>query len=198
MAQTIQTFFTEAIARDFSRDFLFRVQNVNFGSGGPVLTDSDLVYAKGATLPERTIGDVGVKYRGLEFHVPGSVTYGNAAGFSLDFYCDADIRLRQVLLEESRRVFDDQTTTGDYNIAGKDASITLLQLDKRLQPIMEYKLIGCSIRQVGQIQYDIAGGSGTVTSFTATMAYHYFTEERLGIQEALLENGPLPPTPGRG
>jgi len=194
MAQTIQTFFQEAIQRDFSRDFLFRVQNVNFGPGGPVLTDSDLVYAKGATLPERIIGDVGVKYRGLEFHVPGSVTYGSAAGFSLDFYCDADIRLRQVLLEESRRVFDDQTTTGDYRIAGAGASITLQQLNKALQPIMEYKLIGCSIRSVGSIQYDMAGGSGNIMSFTATMAYHYFTEERVGVEASQLTGGPARPT----
>jgi hypothetical protein len=194
MAQTIQTFFQEAIQRDFSRDFLFRVQNVNFGPGGPVLTDSDLVYAKGATLPERIIGDVPVKYRGLEFHVPGSVTYGNAAGFSLDFYCDADVRLRQILLEESRRVFDDQTTTGDYRIAGSGASITLQQLNKALQPIMEYKLIGCSIRQVGQIQYNIAEGNGGIMSFTATMAYHYFTEERVGVEASQLTGGPARPT----
>jgi len=194
MAQTIQTFFQEAIQRDFSRDFLFRVQNVNFGPGGPVLTDSDLVYAKGATLPERIIGDVPVKYRGLEFHVPGSVTYGNANGFSLDFYCDADVRLREILLAESRRVFDDQTTTGDYRIAGAGASITLQQLNKALQPIMEYKLIGCSIRQVGQIQYDIAGGSGGIMSFTATMAYHYFTEERVGVEASQLTGGPARPT----
>jgi len=194
MAQTIQTFFQEAIQRDFSRDFLFRVQNVNFGPGGPVLTDSDLVYAKGAILPDRSIGDVPVKYRGLEFHVPGSVTYGNANGFSLDFYCDADVRLREILLAESRRVFDDQTTTGDYRIAGAGASITLQQLNKALQPIMEYKLIGCSIRQVGQIQYDIAGGSGGIMSFTATMAYHYFTEERVGVEASQLTGGPARPT----
>lgn len=183
MAQTIQTFFQEAIQRDFSRDFLFRVQNVNFGPGGPVLTDNDLVYAKTASLPERTIGDIGVKYRGLEFHVPGSVTYGNAAGFSLDFYCDSDIRLREILLAESRRVFNDQTTTGDYRIAGAGASITLQQINKALQPVMEFKLIGCSIRQVGPVSYSMAEGSGQIATFTATMAYHYFTEERVGTAE---------------
>lgn len=193
MAQTIQTFFQEAIQRDFSRDFLFRVQNVNFGPGGPVLTDNDLVYAKGATLPERIIGDVPVKYRGLEFHVPGSVSYGSAAGFSLDFYCDADVRLREILLAESRRVFDDQTTTGEYRIAGPGASITLQQLNKALQPIMEFKLIGCSIRSVGSIQYNIAEGSGGVTNFTATMAYHYFTEERVGTEGGQV-TGPARPT----
>lgn len=192
MAQTIQTFFQEAIQRDFSRDFLFRVQNVNFGPGGPVLTDNDLVYAKGATLPSRTIGDIGVKYRGLEFHVPGSVTYGNANAFQLDFYCDSDIRLREILIAETRRVFDDQTTTGDYRIAGPGASITLQHLNKALQPVMEYKLIGCSIREVGSMQHNISEGSGALASFTCTMAYHYFTEERVGISELPAVGAPIP------
>lgn len=192
MAQTIQTFFQEAIQRDFSRDFLFRVQNVNFGPGGSVLTDSDLVYARTASLPERTIGDIGVKYRGLEFHVPGSVTYGSANGFTLDFYCDADIRLREILLAESRRVFNDQTTTGDYRIAGPGASITLQQINKALQPVMEFKLIGCSIRNVGPVQYDMAGGSGQIATFQTTMAYHYFTEERVGAGELPVIGAAIP------
>ena len=192
MAQTIQTFFQEAIQRDFSRDFLFRVQNVNFGPGGPVLTDNDLVYARAATLPERTIGDIGVKYRGLEFHVPGSVTYGSAAAFSLEFYCDADIRLREILLTESRRVFNDQTTTGNYRIAGPGASITLQHLNKALLPVMEYKLIGCSIRSVGSMAHSMADGSGAIANFSATMAYHYFTEERVGSAELPIIGGGIP------
>lgn len=190
--QTIQSFFQEAIQRDFSRDFLFRVQNVNFGPGGPVLTDNDLVYATAAILPERTIGDVGVKYRGLEFHVPGSVTYGAAAGWNLNFYCDSDIRLREILLAESRRVFNDQTTTGDYRIAGPGASITLQQINKALQPVMEYKLIGCSIRQVGNITYSMADGNGQIAKFDVTMAYHYFTEERVGNQELPIVGAAIP------
>ncbi len=183
MAQTIQSFFQEAIQRDFSRDFLFRVQNVNFGPGGPVLTDNDLVYARAATLPERTINNTEVKYRGLGFQLPGSVTYGSAAGYQLEFYCDADVRLREILLNESRRVFNDQTTTGDYRISGPGASVTLQQLNKALLPIMEYKLIGCSIRQVGVMNYSMADGNGAVVNFNCTVAYHYFTEERIGSSE---------------
>jgi hypothetical protein len=192
MAQTIQSFFQEAIARDFSRDFLFRVQNVNFGPGGPVLTDNDLVYARTATLPERSITDIPVKYRGLEFHVPGSVTYGSAAAYPLEFYCDSNIALREILLRESRRVFNDQTTTGDYRIAGPGASITLQQLNKALLPIMEYKLIGCSIRQVGSMSYSMADGNGAVVNFTCQIAYHYFTEERIGAGDLPAVGVPVP------
>lgn len=179
MSQTIQNFFSQAVARDFSRDFLFRVQNLNFGPGGAVLNDDELVYAKTATLPERAITNTEVKYRGLGFQLPGSVTYGNAAAYQIEFYCDANARIREILLNESRRVFNDQTTTGNYRIGGPGASLTLQQLDKSLAPIMEFKLIGCSIRSVGAVNYSMADGNGAVVNFPCTIAYHYFTEDRL-------------------
>lgn len=186
--QTIQGFFTQAIERDFSRDFLFEVTAITFGNGGgAVLDTNDLVYATTASLPARTISDIPVKYRGLEFHVPGSVTYEGAAGWNLNFYCDANIDIRLKLLRESRRVFDDQTTTGSYRIGGASAIITLNQLNKQLQPIVEYQLIGCSIRNVGPIAYSMADGNGAISKFDVTMAYHYFTERATGNREPSLE-----------
>lgn len=178
--QTIQNFFTHAIDRDFSRDFLFRVVDINFGPGGYKLTEQELLYAKTATLPERAIVNHSVKYRGLDFQVPGSVTYGGATNYSIDFYCDSSSDLRYSLLLESRRVFDDQTTTGDYNIPTRGATITLQQLNKRLEGVMEFTLFGASIRTVGSINYDMAGGTGAVMSFPCNIAYHYFTEVGLG------------------
>ena len=100
--------------------------------------------------------------------------------------------MREILLTESRRVFNDQTTTGDYRIAGPGASITLQHLNKALLPIMEYKLIGCSIRQVGTMTHGMADGSGAIVNFTATMAYHYFTEERVGSAELPIIGGAIP------
>ena len=33
------------------------------------------------------------------------------------------------------------------------------------------------------MQHTIAEGTGGIATFTVTMAYHYFTEERVGISE---------------
>ena len=61
--QTIQGFYTQAQAKDFARNNLFRVLNVNFGGGTEVSFDeSDLVYATTAELPGKTIGNVAVPY----------------------------------------------------------------------------------------------------------------------------------------
>lgn len=172
--QTIQRFFTEAATREFARDFLFRVTEVTLRDGAFTLPESDLIYAKTAKLPTRTIEDTTTKYMGLDFHLPGRATYGEAAGYTIEFYCDAEADLHQRLLDETRAVFDDGTSTGDYNIGGPGSVITLHQLRKDLSPIREYKLIGASIRDCGELDGKISEGTGAVVSFSAKFAYHYF------------------------
>ena len=52
-SQTIQGFYTQAQAKDFARNNLFRVLNINFGTGTEVTFDeTDLVYA--TTAPKHT------------------------------------------------------------------------------------------------------------------------------------------------
>ena len=81
-----------------------------------------------------------------------------------------------MLIAESRRIFDDATSTGDYNIAGRGNSITLVQLDKALEPVTTFKLVGASVRNVGPISYNMADGVGQPVAFDATLSYHFFEE----------------------
>ncbi len=55
MATTIQDFFTRAAAKQFSRDFLFRVKQVQLTGGVFLDGESDLVYARTAAVPGREI-----------------------------------------------------------------------------------------------------------------------------------------------
>jgi hypothetical protein len=52
----------------------------------------------------------------------------------------------------------------------------LVQLNKALEPISTFKLVGTGIRQVGQIQYNMADGTGQPVFFDATISYHFFEE----------------------
>ena len=176
---TIRNFYQQAIEREFSRDFLFRVTDFNLGK--LKLSENDLVYVKAAKLPARTLSDIPVKYMGLEFHLPGSVSYGEAAGYALQFYCDAGSVLHQQFLKESARTFNDATSTGSYDIAGPQRYIVLSQLDKQLIPIRSYKLVGASIRNVGNIDYNIAEGTGAPVTFDITVAYHYFEVSDIAV-----------------
>jgi hypothetical protein len=172
--QTIQGFYTQAQARDFARNNLFRVLNINFGGGTEVTFDeNDLVYATTAELPGKTIGNVAVPYMGLNFNVPGTVTYDNSEGYTLTFRSDESHNLREKFLQVQADTFDDADSTGNYFMPTADAVIDLVLLDKQLERVAQYQLVGCSIRNVGNQSYN-ATGTGDVVEFTTTIAYHYF------------------------
>ena len=84
--QTISDFYRVAQERDFSRDFQFRVLNIQSADGSFTITEDDLVYAKGGSIPGRTISVAEVPYMGLNFKVPGGATY--TGEYSLTFYSD--------------------------------------------------------------------------------------------------------------
>ena len=70
------------------------------------------------------------------------------------FYLDGESSLRNYFETASRSLFDDQTSTGEYGTPDDDFFIQLAQLDKELEPIAEYKLVGASLRNVNDIGYE--------------------------------------------
>lgn len=173
--QTISDFYRVAVERDFARDFQFRVLSIDSGGASSVTFDEDdLVYCTAANLPARAITNVAVPYMGLNFNVPGNATYPGSEGYTLNFYSDQNSVLRQKFEDMSRDIFDDATSTGNYFAPRQSAIIDLVQLDTQLDAVAQYQLVGASVRNVGELTYNISGGSGTIVNFTATMAYHYF------------------------
>jgi len=176
--QTIRGFYDRAAVADFARDYLFRVMMIRTGT--MFLGEEELVYVKTAALPGRNIENAQVKYMGMDFNIPTIAKYPNSDAFSLTFYCDANSLIRERLMAETRAVFNDATSTGTYNTPDRTNYIELLQLDKKLNPVMQYTLFGASIRNVGEMSYEIAEGTGGVKTFDVTFAYHFFEEKRPG------------------
>lgn len=175
--QNIQNFYRAAADKDFSRDFLFRVTQMQL-QGVPALEEGDLIYVKTASLPGRNIGNVTVPYMGLQLNVPGAATYPGSDAYALSFYLDAESSLRNYFETASRSLFDDQSSTGEYGTPDDDFFIQLAQLDKELEPVSEYKLVGASLRSVSDIGYNIAEGTGATVQIDATVSYHFYTKER--------------------
>ena len=175
--QTIQNFYRAAADRDFSRDFLFRVTQMQL-QGVPALGENDLVYVKTASLPGRNITNVPVPYMGLQLNIPGAATYPGSDAYALNFYLDADSELRNFLEGASRAVFDDLNSTGEYGTPDDDFFIQLAQLDKELEPVAQYKLVGASIRNIDNIAYNISDGTGATVEVNSTVSYHYYTKEQ--------------------
>ena len=174
--QTIQNFYRAAADRDFSRDFLFRVTQMQL-QGVPALGENDLVYVKTASLPGRNITNVPVPYMGLQLNIPGTATYPGSDAYALNFYLDADSELRNYFEGASRSVFDDLNSTGEYGTPDDDFFIQLAQLDKELEPVAQYKLVGASIRNIDNIAYNISDGTGATVEVNSTVSYHYYTKE---------------------
>lgn len=190
--QLITNFYTEAINKDFSRDINFRVTQITpdpaLNLGSNFILESDLVYAKSAKLPARNITNQEAKYMGLTFNLPGVVEYPESANYSLEFYCDVNSELRNKFERWTRVTFNDENSTGNYTVPTRSAIIQLAQLDSQLNIVQEYKLVGVSVRQVGNIDYTMAEGTGAVMSFNATFAYHYY--ELVGSNNGLTFRGP--------
>jgi hypothetical protein len=175
--QNINSFFSSAVVADFARDYLFRVESLVF-DGGLVLTPDEMIYAKTATLPAREIVNQEVKAYGQTFNIPGSSQFPNSANYEIDFYCPEDSSIRELLMNESTRTFGNifgiaGSGVGGGSIASANSRITLIQLDKNLDALYKYELIGANIRNVGEISYDMAGGNGAVMSFKVSIAYHF-------------------------
>ena len=176
MATTIQNFFTRAAEKQFSRDFLFRVRQIDLVGGVSFNGDEDLVYARTAQLPGRTIQNQTVSYYGQEFQLPGRATYQGADGYSIEFYHDEDCELRTKFEAASRAVFNNETSTGQYGMPGDESVINLVQIDKELNDVRNIELVGASIRDIGDIGYNIADGTGEVVNFDVTFAYHFYRD----------------------
>jgi hypothetical protein len=179
----IHDFFDKAVVNDFARDYLFRVTALKFdGLNGADLALNELLYAKTAKLPARQIVNHPVKYSGQTFNVPGSVEYPGSESYQLEFYCPEYSTVREKLMNESVRTFssyDGVAGSGQAggSIANRNSYIELITFNKNYDEIYKYRLLGCSIREVGEVAYNIADGNGAVMSFTATIAYHLFTRD---------------------
>ena len=59
---------------------------------------------------------------------------------------------------------------------GEGDVINLTVLDKDLTPVKDIQLVGASIREIGDISYNIADGTGEVVTFPTTFAYHFYRD----------------------
>lgn len=175
--QLIQDFYRVAQARDFTRDINFRLLSINTGGASTVtFNQDDLVYIKAAALPGRNIKNVAVPYMGLNFNIPGTAEYPGSDSYELKFFCDAKSAIRQAFEKWSRDIFDDTNSTGNYFTPTKASTIDMVQLDEQMNRVAQYQLVGCSVRNVSPLAYNMQG-TGETVEFTATVAFHYWTRK---------------------
>jgi hypothetical protein len=173
---SIQSFYTQVQSKDFARQFQFKLvefANTNFADGDEA-NGWPMVYVESLTLPGRAINNVQVPYMGLNFNVPGTASYPGSDAYEVVFRCDQNYDIRATLENATFNTFDDQSSTGDYNIARNGTDIILDLLDKDLNTVRQYTLHGAYVVAVGASQYSI-GDNGQIVTIPATLAYQYWS-----------------------
>lgn len=167
MAEGIQKFYDLAKQREFARDYQFRVVSL-----GPLTTD-DLVYLRTADLPGKQINNQKVPYMGLDFNVPGSVSYPGSDGWKVAFLADEAQNIRSKMEAWMTEIFSVETSTGKYGVPAEEATLDLL--DKEFKTIRRYNLVGIYAVTLDALPYDIKG-QGKPQEFTASIAYQFWRQ----------------------
>lgn len=181
---TINDFFNFASTHHFARDFFLRVKEISFP--GLHLGTNDLIFAKTASLPGRTIENKQVNYSGQTFNLNGKASYPNSESYSIEFYHTQDINLRTKLEKASRFAFNNEDTTGQLCMPGNESYMVLSLLGSpcarttgtgvspEWEEVETIKFVGVSIRDIGEVAYNIADGTGEILSIPCTFSYHWY------------------------
>jgi len=178
MALTVEQFYQTGSSAGFSRDFNFRVTDIKVGGLETKEENDDmLIFARTASLPGREIEDKLANFGGHEFHLGGRAVYKNAAGYPIEFYCDESMDLRGRFEDASRATFNNGVGGTGFGL-DTGSTIVLQSLPKtgpgNGEGKQELTLQGCSIRDIGDLDYTIADGTGEVVTFTVTFAYQFY------------------------
>lgn len=162
---SIQEFYNAAQQKEFARVFQFKVRTL-----GP-FTEQDLLYVETAELPNKEIANIAAPFYGLQFNVPGTVSYPGSDSWAVTFRFDEGMNIRNKMENYTKEIFDDETSTGLYGVPVEEATFDLLGKD--LQPVRRYTFIGLYPRSVGTISYDVKD-NGTIVTAPLTFAYQYY------------------------
>lgn len=167
----IENFYDAATTNDFARQNLFRVVSL----GGLKFNTKELLYITTTTLPGRSINNIQVPFMGLQFNVPGTAQYPNSNGWNVTFRIPQSLSVRRKLEDWTKQVFNDETSTGAYNIPSRDSSnqVIITLIDKLGNPLRTYTLYGAYCVNTGEMTLDVTTAGDIITQ-QATLAYQYW------------------------
>ncbi len=171
--QKIQDFYRVATTRKFSRDYQLRVNYFSVPGIGELFGPDDFVYLKSASLPGRRVDVIKAPYMGVNFNVPGLVTYTNSDSWSVSFYCDEELQLRQKLEVAQNTNFSTFNSIGDISLPDETCRVELNVINDKFDVIAQYLLVGAFITDLGAVEYRMTG-NGAIQEIKATIAYQYW------------------------
>lgn len=180
MGLGIGGFYTQAISKDFSRDFQMRVVSI----GPNVLNEKDNVFITTQVLPGYQINNQAVPFMGLSFNVPGAGSFPGSDSWAVTFRCDQQLNIREKLIAWQRSIFNSfpgtaTESTGAYGPKSKESVAKLTVFDRDGNEARGLMLVGIYPVTIGEISYDNTGNGAPVT-FNATLAYQWWEPYAVG------------------
>jgi len=180
MGMGIGGFYTQAVSKDFSRDFQMRV--IEIGPG--VLNEGDNVFITTTTLSGYEIANQQVPYMGLQFNVPGSGSFPGSNAWAVTFRCDQQLNIREKLITWQKAIFNSfpgtaGESTGAYGPKYTESVAKATIFDRDGKEARGIRLVGIYPVTVGEVSYD-ATGNGAPVTIQATLAYQWWEPFAVG------------------
>lgn len=174
----LQDFYTTASDRGFARDFHLRVTQI----GDSTLGNSDLIYIRSASIPEREITTDTINFRGFKYNVPLTASYPGSDNWSVEILMDKQYQIYNLLETWHRSHYNEATFIG-REMPTFDKMIELIAVDDQLNIVKKFRLYGCFPRRLGPLKYNM-GGQGAPVSIELSLAYQYWTSETSDTSES--------------
>lgn len=186
----IMDFYKTATSKGFARKNMFRITQITNEVFNPINNDISagsgnlFLYLKDGTIPSRNISTTTVNFKGFNYNVPMTVNYPEAVGWTVNFSCDKDYILRDMLERWSVATYNEHTTTTSANWASCDVLLSLLKTadsgnnSSQLIETRKYTLKGAYPTGVGAMSYDLSD-VGTIATIPVNLAFTYVISESL-------------------
>ena len=174
---TLSDFYSTAYESGFSRDYQIRVvdiiingESINQNS----VAKNALNYVKTASIPSRKVEVPTISYHTVKIPVStGIADFGNKDNYQLTFWADQALNFYSWFYNRTEITKYPLTAPKFPSVLGENI-IQIQVLDDMLEPVLEYKLQGVTIKEVSEIKYN-KEGSGKPQEFTVSFAYYNIT-----------------------
>ncbi len=138
------------------------------GSGGP--SSKIRFLCKAASIPESTLGEVTVAYRGRDIKLPGDREFPT---WSITILNDTDFAIRNAFEQWMNLINSHEGNIGTQGLQAIQQNWKVTQLGKGGERLKTYEFSGCWPSQISAIDLDY-DSKNAIETFQVTLQYQYW------------------------
>jgi hypothetical protein len=140
-------------------------------TGGALASNKVSFMAKSASIPDSTVADIEVMYRGRAVHFAGERTF---QPWNISVYNDNDFALRNAFESWINIISNPDSTNGLMSPLDYQVDMEVHQLDRSDNVVKKYKFVDAYPTNVGEIQLSWDANS-QLQEYPVSFSYNYHT-----------------------